>query len=241
MSKSEKRRLAKDLKKKEKQKLEKTATARNWVVGFIVLIVVGFFGYQFITWLNTPSSTPELPETASIELTDSEWTKGNPESKNVLVEYADFQCPACARAAMDSKRLGEEEGQSVLVVYRHFPLISIHPQAMAAAKAAEAAGKQGKFWEMHDLLFEKQQDWSGDGGAEKVFENYAEGMGLNIDQYRSDFDSEETTKAISSDIVSGNKAGINSTPTFFLNGSRLVYNGTYESLLNRVKSSEAPE
>lgn len=96
----------------------------------------------------------------SMEVKVNDNVKGSREAKAVLIEYSDFQCPACQVYYPVVKQLTEELGNEILVVYRHFPLTTIHPNALPAAKAAEAAGKQGKFWEMHDMLFDKQSEWS---------------------------------------------------------------------------------
>ena len=107
-------------------------------------------------------------------------------------------------------------------MYRHFPLSQVHSNADTAARASEAAGNQGKFWEMHDKLFETQKTWSNQGNAEDIFAGYAEGLGLDVERFRNDIDSKEVKDRVRDDSQSGVRAGINSTPTFFINGEQIV-------------------
>src|SRR4030095_2995644 len=144
--------------------------------------------------------------------------------------YGDFQCPYCKRAHPLVKRLLEERGEKFHFVFRNFPLRKIHPHAHASAVAAEAAGKQGKFWEMHDLIFENQ---------DRLSSNYllllAEGIALDMGQFAEDAKSEEVLSKIETDFNSGIRSGVNGTPTFFLNGSPiLTYDQTYESLVDAI-------
>jgi protein-disulfide isomerase len=156
--------------------------------------------------------------------------QGNINAVITLVEYGDFQCPNCRRAYPLVKRLLKEKGDELNFVFRNFPLTSIHPLAFSAAVSAEAAGKQGKFWEMHDLIFENQH---------KITAHFimllAEGIGLNITQFEQDLQSEEIRTKIEKDFNSGILSGAKKTPSFFLNGSLLLtYDETYESLLGAI-------
>ena len=151
-----------------------------------------------------------------------------------MVEYGDFECPYCGRAHPLVKRLLKERGKEVNFVFRNFPLQEIHPHAYMSATAAEAAGKQGKFWEMHDLIFENQK---------KLDANYlltlAEDMGLDLAQFAKDWKSEAIVNKIENDFESGIRSGVNGTPTFFLNGHPLLtYDETYESLADAVQLLE---
>lgn len=149
---------------------------------------------------------------------------GNANAKVVLVEYADFQCPGCGALFPVIKQVKEQYKDQVAFVYRYLPLTSIHPNAKAAAAAAEAAARQGKFWEMHDVLYTNQVEWS-DAAADRrgsFFEGYARQIGLNLDQYRTDIASAEVSQRISRDLAAAQKAGIQlSTPTVVLNGQTL--------------------
>lgn len=151
---------------------------------------------------------------------------GDVNASLILVEYGDFECPHCRRAHPFVKRLLNEMGNDMHFVYRNFPLRQIHQHANDAAIAAEAAGKQGRFWEMHDQIFNNQ-----DRLSDSLFLSLAANIGLNLEQFAEDSKSEEIQNKIEKDLESGIRSGVNATPTFFLNESRvLTYNGTYKSL-----------
>jgi protein-disulfide isomerase len=157
--------------------------------------------------------------------------EGNINAAIILVEYGDYQCPHCRRAYPFVKRLLNEKGQDLHFVFRNFPLREIHPYAYVAAITAEAAGKQGKFWEMHDRIFENQ---------DKLNTSYlmtlAADIGLDMQQFANDSTSEEIQTKIENDFESAIRSGVNGTPTFFINGSPLLtYNETYESLWDAVQ------
>lgn len=138
-----------------------------------------------------------------------------------VVEYGDFQCPACRSYYPITTQLKEKYGDQIKFQFRHFPLVQIHKNAMIAHRAAEAAGRQGKFWDMHDLLYERQQAWEGSTNPTAIMEDYAAELGLNIDQFKTDFASESVNATISADIKAGQALGANSTPTFFINGVKV--------------------
>jgi protein-disulfide isomerase len=130
--------------------------------------------------------------------------------------------------------LNRDFPEDLNIVYRHFPLIEVHKNALPAAKAAEAAAKQGKFWEMHNLLFEKQEEWGQDSNALDKFISYAEGLGLDVELFKSDFDSKEVQDRIAADMASGDSLRVNATPTFFLNGNK-VSPRSYDEFKNLVE------
>lgn len=173
-----------------------------------------------IIFVSKPANT-----TGTIDglVLDREWIKGNPEASIVIVEYSDFQCPACANYETVLKDVLSEFNNHVKFVYRHFPLRSIHANAQISAQAAEAAGAQGKFWEMHNKLFEEQGTWSAMSRpqVEKTFIGYAEELGLNVDEFEVALNSSEVEKAVNEDYDSGMAANVNSTPSFFLNGEKI--------------------
>ncbi|MDZ7691593.1 MAG: thioredoxin domain-containing protein [Balneolaceae bacterium] len=135
----------------------------------------------------------------------------------VLTEYSDFQCPACGYFYPMVEKLKEEYGDKLRVNYRHFPLNS-HQFAALAARAAEAAGNQGEFDAMHDRLFENQKSWSSSGNPQSVFTGYAQDIGLDIQQFKNDLNSAETQQTVMEQKKEGQNRGVNSTPTFFVNG-----------------------
>lgn len=143
-----------------------------------------------------------------------------------LTEYGDFECPGCARFYPVLKQIKEKYGDKITFQYRNFPLLSIHPNAMIAHRAAEAADKQGKFWEMHDILFENQNMWSAQAGvsqvnASSIIEGYAKQIGLNMDQFNADRNSSEINDIIQADIQVGKDLRLSSTPSFVINGTKL--------------------
>ena len=148
---------------------------------------------------------------------------GNAESSVVLVEYGDFQCPACASAAGAVGSLKQEYKDDIAFVYRHFPLTSIHPNALATATVSEAAANQGKFWEMHDLLFERQSQWESVDASERgtLFEQYADQLGLDVETFKEDIQSDEIANKINFQRSVASNDGVSATPTFFLNGEQV--------------------
>jgi len=146
-----------------------------------------------------------------------EWdhTTGPAEAQFTLVEYGDYQCSNCGRLFGVLRHLQAELGSRLRVVYRHYPLSGVHKQAQAAAEAAEAAGAQGRFWEMHDLLFENQ------GALErKHLLNYAERLALDVDRFRQELKAETYGERVRKDFIAGVQNGVKGTPGLFLNGVR---------------------
>ena len=139
-----------------------------------------------------------------------------------LVEYGDYECPHCGRAYPIIKAVQQELGAELRFVYRNFPLSEAHPHAQHAAEAAESAAVEGKYWEMHDILFE-HQDALGD--ADLV--GYAEELGIDADRVRRELEMETHAARVRADFRSGVRSGVNGTPTFFVNGLR--YDGSWES------------
>lgn len=180
------------------------------IAGFIALIAWGVMNR------NAPSQNTEGVES----VTEGDWTFGNSSSGVVLTEYSDFQCPACGAYYPILKQLKSELGDQFLFVYRHFPLPQ-HQNAPAAAVAAEAAGTLGKFWEMHDQIFERQTDWSSASDPRSLFADYAVGIGLDREAFLREFNVREHSSDVDSDYGRGRRAGVNSTPTFFLNGEKI--------------------
>jgi protein-disulfide isomerase len=143
---------------------------------------------------------------------------GNENGIVTVTEYADFQCPACASFFPIVSQIKEQFTDDVKFEFRHFPLVQIHPNATTAHRAAQAAANQGKFWEMHDLLFERQQAWSQITNPTAVFEEYARELNLDIDIYKTDAASSATLAVINADIDLGKENNVNSTPTFLIDG-----------------------
>lgn len=156
---------------------------------------------------------------------------GNNKASIILVEYGDFECPHCKHAHGLIKKLLKQWGDTVHFVFRNFPLQEIHPYAYPSAIAAEAAGRQGKFWEMHDLIFENQHRLSG-----TFILKLAKQLDLNLAKFTEDMESESIREKIDRDFESGIRSGVNGTPSFFLNGTPVsTYDESYESLVNAIQ------
>jgi protein-disulfide isomerase len=145
---------------------------------------------------------------------------GISDSPVTLVEYGDYECPICARAYPVIKKIIDDFADDLLFVYRHFPMKTIHPRAYDAATAAETAGAQGYYWEMHDLLFENQGHFEPED-----LEGYARSLNLDIDRFKREISENTYSEKIREDFRSGVRSGVNRTPTFFINGLR--YDGLF--------------
>ena len=152
-------------------------------------------------------------------------TYGNTKSKVMLFEYADFQCPGCSSAYPIIKQIKEKYKDQIGYVFRNFPLTSSHPNALAAAAAAESAGLEGKYWEMHNSLFEHRSEWVDLGGSARTdyFVSLASKIGLDADTFKGHLDSAEIRKKVNYDLAIGKKAGVSGTPAFYI-GSQDVGN-----------------
>ncbi|MFV1859184.1 MAG: Na+/H+ antiporter NhaA [Anaerolineales bacterium] len=163
-------------------------------------------------------------------VSDRDHTKGPDDSPVTLVEYGDYECPYCGQAENSVHEIQERTGNAVRLVFRHFPNRTVHPHARLAAEAAEAAGAQGKFWEMHDLLFQHQ-----DRLEEWEMVEYARELGLDEEKFHTELEEHTHSKKIREDFSSGIESGVQGTPTWFINGTR--YDGAWdpESLLEAVR------
>ena len=196
----------------------------------LVILVLGMIKITHPPQLEVPGLTTKN--------SDAAWTKGNIAAQATLVEYSDFQCGTCAGFHFVLKRLMKEMGEDLRFVFRHFPLRR-HANAKLAARSAEAAGRQGKFWEMHDALFNKQKEWAREEkeAAEEIFVQYAASLNLNVEQFKKDLRSPKIIEKINEDYQRGLDSGVNATPTLFLNGEKIPpkrYN--YETFKNLIKS-----
>ncbi len=149
--------------------------------------------------------------------------KGKEDGKVLIVEYGDYQCPSCKSAFPNVETLMDEYGDRVALVFRNFPLTSIHPNAKSAAAAAESAGLQGKYWEMHDLLYTNQDSWKNLNTTQRTdaFVDMASQIGLNTEKFKTDLSSSDVNKKISFDMSLGKANSAAATPTFFVNGEKL--------------------
>lgn len=145
-------------------------------------------------------------------------SKGKAEAPVTIEEFGDLQCPPCAALNPELHTIEKEYGERVRIIFRHFPLTQMHPYALEAAQAAEAAGEQGKFWEMQDWMYLQQQNWATAPNARQLFLQQAQSMGLNVEKFRQDMNSAEIKQRIIQDYNRGMSLGVTGTPTLFING-----------------------
>jgi protein-disulfide isomerase len=157
-------------------------------------------------------------------------SQGTADAAIEIVEYGDFECPDCGDAYRTVKKIEQVFGNQIRFVFRNFPLTDIHPYAMAAAMAAEAAGLQHKYWEMHDLIFKNQDQLS-----EDLFVELANNMGLDSGKFKHDLQDKALHERILSDFDSGVQNGVNGTPTFFVNGQK--FDGGADDLFNMLREN----
>lgn len=210
------------------------------IVGGILLFGLLVFGLERL------ASQDEDLRTVTTQSADSDTKiRGSKDATVTLIEYSDFQCPACAAYEPLIKNLNQDFPDTLKIVFRYFPLTSIHKNAMISAKAAEAAHRQGKFWEMHDQLFEHQNDWAKSENPIDMFQTYAQAIGLDMDKFNADMSDVSIADPVKSDQQLGTDANIPGTPTFFLNGKRLESPKNYESfkkiIEDEIAKNQAPQ
>lgn len=149
-----------------------------------------------------------------------------------VVQYGDYQCPLCADAYPIIKRVLKELGPKLRFVFRNFPLNNMHPFAELAAEAAEAAGAQGKFWEMHDAIFENQ-----DSLGEEMIEELAQKLKLDMNRFNSDINNRKFREHVKKDFLGGVKSGVNKTPSYLINGERFALNIDGQLILEILRSA----
>jgi len=239
LTKKERQELRREEKKQAQLRQQKQEQRKRLFrrIALWLLVLFGVGGGVFGTiWLAKKPSPARSPQQSHVD-SSSGWTKGNKDAKITLVEYSDFQCPACRNSYAWIKRLNLEFNDNMQFVYRHFPLIHIHSNAELAARAAEAAGRQGKFWEMHDLLFENQSDWAHQSNAEDTFIKYAQRLNLSVEQFKNDLNSKEVREKVENDYQHSIQSGIDATPTFFLNGKKIQNPRSYEEFKNLIQQA----
>ena len=205
---------------------------KNILWGVIAAVVI--FGFLTIVYMATSSSSSApaqvVPETKTIQKTDH--VTWSPAKKHILTEYGDFQCPACGAFYQYIKANIENDKtitNNITFVFREFPLTTVHQHALEAAYAAEAAGQQGKFFEMGNLLFDSQASWGESKSVTDTFAGFAKQLKLDMDKYNADLKSKTVKDKINADMDSGNNIGVNSTPTYYLDGVK-IDTGSFTSL-----------
>lgn len=207
------------LRKLERMEQEKQGGGSNttkWIVFAVgAALFLAFFAFVVIL-IKQSKSKP-------VEISTSGWIRGKPDAKVTLIEYGDFQCPACKAAEPLVRQAQSEFKDDLKFVFKHFPLTSIHPNAVLGARAAEAAGIQGKFWEMHDWLYDYQEMWSALPAVEALakIKEQANALDLDVEKFGKDMDDPTVLAKITAEQNEGIEIGVNATPTFYLNGKKI--------------------
>lgn len=211
------------------------------VVGIIALsAVILVAGVVMVSTGQQQTPIDEQLASEETRLRASDHVKGPNQAPLTLIEFSDFQCPACASYHSVLKELTQEFQNEIQIVYRHFPIRSLHRHAELAARAAEAAGKQGKFWEMHDILFELQAEWAEEKNPQERFFEYAQSLDLDLDVFKTDLNSNQVSDKVNADNQSGLRLGVDATPTFYLNGKKIQNPGSYEEFKKLLQSNLNP-
>ncbi len=204
------------------------------IVALVVIVVIGvsiFYSKQAAEQANEGVSEVETH------------VKGNPEAAVTLVEYSDFQCPACGQFYPYIEDIVNLYQDDLRFEYRHFPLITIHPNALPAAIASEAAGQQGRFWEMYDILFENQSAWAEASNARAYFVQYASELGLDVDMFKRHLDSSILENSVMDSFNDARSQGFSGTPTLLLNGEKMEietfddFKAQIETAINETKTT----
>lgn len=161
---------------------------------------------------------------------DRDWQYGEPTAPITLIEYGDFQCEDCTAAFPELKQVYTGTEEAILFIFRHFPLTDEHEYALLAAQAAEAAGAQGKFWEMHEILFENSPEL-----ARADLMEYAATIGVKMDEFSAALDTARYLDEVKEDLLGGQRGGVRSTPTLFINGVQYTDEVESEALLTAIQ------
>lgn len=206
------------------------------VIVIVVLVMVRFAGQESdVTVANSAPANNSDERPAILEVRDDDWMKGNPDADVVVIKYSDFQCPACRFYASMDDRLSEELGDEVLFIYRHFPLQNFQFSRLASTYA-EAAGRQGQFWDMHDLIYINQQRWSRSGDAETMFNQFVDSLELDREQFEADLEDPGLMDRIRSDYDDGRQLGVRSVPTVFINGEAIDSPGSFDGYRSLIEA-----
>ncbi len=198
----------------------------SWIIFSVVTIGILAFLVIFSSKSGLDVSKVDANATQSANAQDgniADHVFGKLGGKVTLIEYGDYQCPACGTVHSTIRPIVELYKDKLQFVFRNFPLTSIHPNGKAAAAVVEAAGLQGKFWEMHNKIYESQEAWSNLSGTERTnfFDGYAKDLDLNVKKFDTDIASKDVNDKIAYDAAIGFKIGVDATPTFYLNGKKL--------------------
>ncbi|HSX29823.1 MAG TPA: thioredoxin domain-containing protein [Candidatus Saccharimonadales bacterium] len=203
------------------------------IVGIIVIVFGGILIFKDDKQSPTSTNSTAKPTNHVI---------GTNTTGVTLVEYGDYQCPYCGLYYPTVKQVQDKYKDKIAFQFRNLPLLQVHQNAFAAARAAEAAALQNKFWEMHDLLYENQNTWAQSSNPSPIFEQYAAQLGLNTAQFKKDADSDKVNETINADVAEFNKFKVQtSTPTFFVNGKKIQPDNTADSFSKIIDAEIAKQ
>jgi protein-disulfide isomerase len=208
-------------------------------IAVLVVVVLALFGVFALTKKSTDNGSGSNSSTSSSSQL-SEHKAGAGKKGVTLIEYGDYQCPVCKSYYPLVKQVQQAFGDDITFQFRNFPLTQLHPHAYEAARAAEAASLQGKYWEMHDLLYENQDTWAQSADPSSIFETYAGQLGLDVNKFKTDVSSEQVASTINADVGAAQVLQATGTPTFVINGKKVESNPTnladFKNLINNAIS-----
>lgn len=230
------------------------------IIGLVLLAVIAG-GWWFYSSSQTPptkgnliKTTPTSANTQQTPVNSEEAAKkiyesapsgaqpphflGSPTATVTVEEFADFQCPTCATIHTLMKQINSNYGDRIKFIYRNFPLTQIHANANNAAAAAEAAGRQGKFWDMQDKIFVNQKEWSNAPNPQDIFEKYAATIGLDVEKFKSEYGSMSVRSRIMNDVARARALAVDSTPTIFINGKKVPFEQMTQQGLSAIIDNE---
>jgi len=215
-----------------------------WGIGFVVVLGGALLSMWFANKnSNIPSPVGTAKNEANISITADDNVKGPATAKVTLVEFSDYQCPACKAYAPVIDELLNQYPNDLRLVHKFFPLKTIHYRAQASAQAAEAAGRQGKFFEMSKVLYENQEVWSKESGT-ATFEKYAIDLGLDLVKFKADYGSDSVKDKINAQIKEGIDLNVNGTPTIYMNGKKIQNPSSFEEFKQvieaEIKAASSP-
>ena len=203
--------------------------SKRTLTGIIVaVVIVGVFGFKWVSSLSVKSIDPVAAR-----------AKGNPQARVQVVEFIDFECPACAHGAKLLKEYLSKHPEDIHVQVKYFPLTGHHRHAMPSALYSECAGRQGKFWEFDDLVIAAQSQWSPLISAEPLFDEFARQTGLDMDKLKTCIASPDVSKMIMDERSVGASLGIKSTPTYFINNKMVVGTQSLTDAMNTYFPSQS--
>ena len=201
---------------------------KTWIIFAVICVAVlgGLIAFSRKDSVNVSDIDQAKQQTASAANGNiADHVFGKADSKVTLIEYGDFQCPYCGQAHPQVKSVTEAYKDKIAFVFRNYPLPTMHPNAKAAAAAVEAAGLQGKYWEMNNKIYETQNDWNNLSTDKRtdIFVSFAKAVGVkDAEKFKADMSSQEVNKKINFDLALGNKAQVTGTPSFYLNGTKVT-------------------